>query len=191
MHASSKEVAQSLIAAAGRQSRRKAHAGRTSCLPTSNARSAGSTVSWISTSTRGVIWPKLPIASNVGSACARWCRIATSQAAGSPNVLHRTANPILISLNRTAAMLKCAAGMTILPAAGSSCDEYPFASTYEGGGGATVRRVPLIEQYSQGGTISIAYTLCGIIPEIPGLKDFLVIPVVSAPRSFSCGMFSR
>lgn len=117
--------------------------------------------------------------------------VAASQAAGRPNVLHRTANPLLIAANRLAATGKCLVGATLLPAAGISCDEYPFASTYEGGLAATVRFVPLHEQLSQGGTLSSFYALCSIVPEVPGLQDFLVVPVISAPRSFAYGRFSR
>jgi hypothetical protein len=46
------------------------------------------------------------------------------------------------------------------PAAGAgeqSPDEYPFASTYEGGSGAQVLGVPLAEQRIQGGSLSRFY----------------------------------
>lgn len=36
----------------------------------------------------------------------------------------------------------------------TSCDEYPFASTVEGGSGAIVRGVPLSEYPRQGGQFS-------------------------------------
>jgi Deoxyribonuclease NucA/NucB len=38
-----------------------------------------------------------------------------------------------------------------------SCDEYPFASTAQGGAGASVAGVPLAEQRIQGGTLSSFY----------------------------------
>jgi len=41
--------------------------------------------------------------------------------------------------------------------AGQSLDEYPFASTVEGGAGANVRAVPVAEQNYQGGVLSGAY----------------------------------
>jgi Deoxyribonuclease NucA/NucB len=40
----------------------------------------------------------------------------------------------------------------------TSCDEYPFASTVEGGAGASIAAVPVSEQNSQGGTLSSFYT---------------------------------
>jgi Deoxyribonuclease NucA/NucB len=39
----------------------------------------------------------------------------------------------------------------------TSCDEYPFASTLEGGAGASIAPVPVSEQNSQGGTLSSFY----------------------------------
>ena len=38
-----------------------------------------------------------------------------------------------------------------------SCDEYPFASTYEGGTGAVIAAVPIKENSSQGGQLSAFY----------------------------------
>ena len=115
---------------------------------------------------------------------------AASQAAGRPSLLHRTANASVIAANRVFAYAKCAIGATILPRVGDSCDEYPYASTYEGGGPvATVRFVPFEEQLSQGGTLSMFYSLCSIVPDAPGFNEFLVVPVLSAPISFSCGRF--
>jgi RHS repeat-associated protein len=40
---------------------------------------------------------------------------------------------------------------------GMSCDEYPYASTAQGGAGASTAPVPLSEQQSQGGTLSRFY----------------------------------
>ena len=43
------------------------------------------------------------------------------------------------------------------PGNGMSCDEYPFASTYEGGTGAVIAAVPIKENSSQGGQLSAFY----------------------------------
>ena len=45
----------------------------------------------------------------------------------------------------------------LLPRRGYSCDEYPFASTFQGGRGAVVRLVPIRENSIQGGMISAFY----------------------------------
>ncbi|MFT3831347.1 MAG: NucA/NucB deoxyribonuclease domain-containing protein [Opitutaceae bacterium] len=45
-----------------------------------------------------------------------------------------------------------------------SWDEYPFASTVQGGIGASVRKVPLHENLVQGGVIGASYTIQGITP---------------------------
>jgi Deoxyribonuclease NucA/NucB len=39
-----------------------------------------------------------------------------------------------------------------------SCDEYPFASTDEGGAGASIANVPVAEQHTQGGLMSGFYS---------------------------------
>jgi len=44
------------------------------------------------------------------------------------------------------------------PSPYTSCDEYPFATTVEGGAGATTLGVPVGEQSSQGGTLGNFYT---------------------------------
>jgi hypothetical protein len=41
---------------------------------------------------------------------------------------------------------------------GKSCDEYPYASTTQGGAGASTAPVPIQEQQSQGGTLSRFYS---------------------------------
>jgi hypothetical protein len=38
-----------------------------------------------------------------------------------------------------------------------SCDEYPFASTGQGGAGSSTRGVPLWENWLQGGLLSAFY----------------------------------
>lgn len=45
---------------------------------------------------------------------------------------------------------------------GFSLDEYPFASTVEGGAGSTVRAVPVAEQNYQGGVLSSFYQHKGV-----------------------------
>jgi RHS repeat-associated protein len=73
---------------------------------------------------------------------------------GQPDVLTRTTDNALIRANRAAACAGfCGPG---------SPDEYPFASTYEGGAGAQVQGVPLQEQYIQGGLLRSFYAKYGI-----------------------------
>lgn len=60
-----------------------------------------------------------------------------------------------------------------------SCDEYPFASSQEGGAGARTDEVPDREQNCQGGTISRAYTLQKIVVG----DEYLV--VISHPDSIA------
>ena len=68
--------------------------------------------------------------------------------AGHPSVLPRT-SPAQAVQNRREAC----AGFS----GPGSPDEYPFASTMEGGAGSQVRGVPLQEQYRQGGTVNAFY----------------------------------
>jgi hypothetical protein len=80
--------------------------------------------------------------------------VETAQAAGHPAVLHREMRPKIIDANRKAACEGfCGPG---------SPDEYPFASTVEGGAGARVTAVPLAEQRIQGGVMSQFYRQHGI-----------------------------
>ena len=68
---------------------------------------------------------------------------------GYPSMLTRETDPAIISANRSAACSGfCGEG---------SPDEYPFASTMEGGTGAQVQGVPLSEQRIQGGVLSQFY----------------------------------
>lgn len=65
---------------------------------------------------------------------------------GHPGILSRTADNSLIRSNRAAACEGfCGPG---------SPDEYPFASTLQGGAGARVAGVPIGEQRIQGGRFS-------------------------------------
>ncbi len=69
-----------------------------------------------------------------------------------PTVLTREADKAAIKANRKAAL------NGVEPASpGNSLDEYPFASTKEGGLGANVKSVPVKEQSIQGGTMSSFY----------------------------------
>lgn len=71
---------------------------------------------------------------------------------GKPEVLTRLAGRSKIRANRRAALRGAPR-----PAAGMSLDEYPMASTHEGGAGSRVMAVPANEQNSQGGTMSSFY----------------------------------
>jgi hypothetical protein len=51
----------------------------------------------------------------------------------------------------------CQSGFVKKYPANGSCDEYPFASTREGGGSARTEEVHRDEQNCQGGTLSRAY----------------------------------
>jgi len=73
---------------------------------------------------------------------------------GYPGVLNRTTNPLRIRANRQAACTGfCGPG---------SPDEYPFASSIQGGVGARVQGVPLAEQRIQGGMLARFYAQHGI-----------------------------
>ncbi|GAB2475925.1 hypothetical protein GCM10027265_27560 [Jatrophihabitans fulvus] len=69
--------------------------------------------------------------------------------------LHRITRSVDITRNRTGAC----ADFQPLPPAAKSCDEYPFASTIEGGPGETLstQAVPLSANNSQGGILSSQY----------------------------------
>jgi hypothetical protein len=88
---------------------------------------------------------------------------------GYPILLNRIAgNDALRRSNNRAAC------RNFVPAAppNTSCDEYPFASTYQGGAGSSTRAVPLTEQRIQGGTISSFYQN----RNIPDRGQFMVLP---------------
>ena len=73
----------------------------------------------------------------------------------------------------------------------TSCDEYPFASTEEGGSGnqlrVSLRLVPVREQSLQGGLLSAFYTACRISTTrtssnpIHDKRTFLVVPTPQSP----------
>jgi len=73
---------------------------------------------------------------------------------------------ILTRVNRAQARLNRAAALRGIPPAGVSpsgvrysLDEYPFASSAQGGAGASVAAVPLRENFIQGGIIAASYML--------------------------------
>ena len=77
--------------------------------------------------------------------------IRQAQASGQPSILTRVKDKSRINSNRRAAC-----GKFVKPS-GQQCDEYPFASTYEGGANASKRAVPAKEQQIQEGIISAFY----------------------------------
>jgi Deoxyribonuclease NucA/NucB len=82
--------------------------------------------------------------------------ITTAWAAGKPGILTRGGDET-IKANRAKS---CGKFKPAYP--GGSCDEYPFASSLEGGTGAQVEEVPMREQACQGGTLSSQYRREGI-----------------------------
>ena len=115
--------------------------------------------------------------------------VMESQASGRPAILNRTA--LLKATNRGGAIAKCALGMDLpVQNAGSSCDEYPFASTYQGGVPASVAKVPLMSNWVQGGVLSGFYSACMVTPDVFPTNEFLVLPVASSPgTNFQCRFF--
>ncbi|WP_193199654.1 NucA/NucB deoxyribonuclease domain-containing protein [Nostoc sp. MG11] len=79
--------------------------------------------------------------------------IATAQARGYPSILTRTTISAEIDQNRREACRN----FISQPPNNTSCDEYPFASSREGGAGSSIRAVPPTEQNIQGGIISSFY----------------------------------
>ncbi|KAG2414746.1 hypothetical protein HFD88_003938 [Aspergillus terreus] len=49
------------------------------------------------------------------------------------------------------------------PVIGPSCDEFPFASSTEGGDGAYLRCIPAADNYSQGGQLSGFFVVNGVV----------------------------
>jgi hypothetical protein len=92
--------------------------------------------------------PVLVVDSRKTPAIAAHVRAAL--AAGHPRVLTRASGPRQRA-NRRAACGRWPPGSSL------SCDEYPFAPTFEGGRGASIAGVPLREQRSQGGSLLAFY----------------------------------
>src|SRR5205823_4621387 len=80
--------------------------------------------------------------------------IQSAQDAGWPMLLSYLGpgNP-LAALNRAAACPPA----KVRAYAPLSCDEYPYATTFQGGAGSSTAPVPLGEQLSQGGQLSAFY----------------------------------
>ncbi|EST05430.1 hypothetical protein PSEUBRA_005107 [Kalmanozyma brasiliensis GHG001] len=80
--------------------------------------------------------------------------------AGKPTTLHRDSANASTNRAKTACKSpnRCANG----PSDANSCDEYPYASSQEGGAGSVTRCVPSTENSRQGGTLSSFYTNNGI-----------------------------
>ncbi|MGN6451412.1 MAG: NucA/NucB deoxyribonuclease domain-containing protein [Brucella intermedia] len=106
----------------------------------------------------------LPISSTIMPNIAT--HISTAQSTGQPGYLTRVASP-LARINRRLATGK-------LPSAGfgKSWDEYPFASSLQGGFGASVAAVPARENLIQGGVVALCYRLETINP---GDNFFVVV----------------
>jgi nicotinamidase-related amidase len=83
--------------------------------------------------------------------------VEAAQSAGKPVTLTRVTDDATIKANRSAACGKFKPTAAETAKGFTSCDEYPFASSKEGGAGANVAGVPLAEQNSQGGTMSAFY----------------------------------
>ncbi len=101
-----------------------------------------------------------------------YLHVLVAQASGHPSVLTRT--------HAAQAIRNRAKALGGLPWAGPglSWDEYPFASSAQGGYGASVRAVPLYENFVQGGIIAASYFL----ENISVGDDFLVVPLPKLPR---------
>ena len=82
--------------------------------------------------------------------------------------LTRTTNAATIAANRAASCGGTAADVAALNVAGgpgtpASCDEYPFASSLQGGAGAQALIVPAFENNAQGGALAQFYLANGIV----------------------------
>ena len=71
---------------------------------------------------------------------------------GKPRLLTRTTNRSQIRRNRRNSGCRSLGRRT-----GYNCDEYPFASSFQGGHGAVVRLVPIRENSIQGGILAAFY----------------------------------
>ncbi|PWN47466.1 hypothetical protein IE53DRAFT_321165 [Violaceomyces palustris] len=83
------------------------------------------------------------------------------QCKGKPTTLHRDSENS--SLHRTQNACKSPNRCSGNPDDSNSCDEYPFASSQEGGAGAVTRCVPAHENSVQGGTLSSFYSANSIV----------------------------
>ncbi|SJX62993.1 uncharacterized protein SRS1_13816 [Sporisorium reilianum f. sp. reilianum] len=78
------------------------------------------------------------------------------QCAGKPTTLHRDSADA--TANRALTACKSPNRCANNPSDSNSCDEYPYASSQEGGAGSVTRCVPSTENSRQGGTLSSFYT---------------------------------
>ena len=102
--------------------------------------------------------------------------IADAIATGQKALLHRGPR---ISWNYRAT-LACAGNVAWLT--GLWCDEYPFATSKEGGPGASTRLVPAGEQMLQGGYLAAFYGACAITTSPPD-DAYAVGPVPISPQT--------
>lgn len=102
--------------------------------------------------------------------------IFTSWEAGKPGVL--TKDRAAESVNRRKVCLP-----SFPRPHGGQCDEFPFASTRQGGEGAQEQEVPARENQCQGGTLSRRYVAAGIGDR----DDFLV--VITHPSKLAQGPY--
>lgn len=88
--------------------------------------------------------------------------ISTAQVNGAPAALNRTTNAVTIAANRAAACGGAQNDVNALnnlggPGTPASCDEYPFASSTQGGAGSQALIVPAFENQAQGGALAQFY----------------------------------
>lgn len=71
---------------------------------------------------------------------------------------------------------------------GLSCEEYPFASSAEGGerNQPTLRLVPRSQQSTQGARLGAFYTVCKVVPNDPIEGEFEVRTSMNAKTGHSC-----
>jgi hypothetical protein len=96
--------------------------------------------------------------------------ITDAIAEGKPTLLHRVSSKEARKNRRDALRGKGIAGF------GLSWDEYPFASSLEGGDGAHLMPVPLSENWLQGGVLSACY----YFESIKAGDEYLVVPLPEA-----------
>lgn len=100
--------------------------------------------------------------------------IADAQMAGQPMILSRIGIPQPARRQAQHQNRKAACrGFVPPPPPNTSCDEYPFASSYEGGAGSSTRGVPIAEQRRQGREIGTFY----VTKAIPDRGRFMVLAV--------------
>lgn len=91
--------------------------------------------------------------------------INRAQNSGFPSVLTRLTDRAQIRRNRREA---CRGFISIPPLI--TCDEYPFASSYQGGAGSSTAAAPQTEQSIQGGILGAFYR----VNQIPDRGPYLV-----------------